>query len=175
MPSVNPGPALTQNANTLLELTPINTVVSTTPVGSNALRVLAIGRTINILSTTGDIAVLPIINTFFFQLQQIIFTNPLVTATGLFGSAAACTVSVNGGAAVTGRSLVASAALTNLTGAEPGNLAVQSTLVATANTAYRTATLGTSATASNFIYLNSTVVSATANTLDLFVYGYDLS
>lgn len=176
MPSINPGPAITSTSNTEAVLTNLNIPnFGNIPQGSNALRLLAVGRSIGILST-GDIAVLPLINSQSFILSAIYFTNALLfnAATGTFSSAsaAACTVSVNGGPAVSGTSLVASAALTLLTGS---NKYVSSTLAEAANTSVQTATMGTGGGASNYIYLNCSVISAAASQLDLFIYGYDIT
>lgn len=166
MPSVNPGPAVTSTVGSEAVLTPLNSTTSSIPQGSNALRLLAVARAIPIAAGTGDIAQLPMINTTSFIVSAVYFTN----AVG--GTAAALTVSLNGGPGVTGTSFVASAALTNLTGITKY---VSSTVAESANTSAQTATMGTSGAASNYLYLNSTQVSAAATSCDLFVYGYDIS
>lgn len=170
MPSVNPGPAITSTANSMLETNPVNTQYNPVPAGTGGPRLIAIARSIPILGT-GDIAVVPIINSTSFVVTAVYFTNAL-SATGASATAAACTVSLNGGPAVTGQSFVASAALANLTGS---NKYVSSTVAVAANTSVQTATMGASSGPSNFIYLNCTVVSAAAATMDMFVYGYDIT
>lgn len=166
MAFVNPGPASATTGNTVGLSAAVHTNVSTVNPGSNTIRLLAVGRSIPIAAGTGDIAVIPMLNTTSFILTAVYFTN----AVG--GTAAALTVSLNGGPAVTGQSFVASAALTNLTGTTKY---VSSTLATSANTSVQAATMGASGGASNFLYLNSTVVSAAATTMDLFVFGYDIS
>jgi hypothetical protein len=176
MPSVNPGPAVTSNPNTMLAASAVNSlfqITSGTPGAfTSALRLLAVARSSPILGL-GDIAVVPVINTTQFSVSTIVFSNAL-TATGASASAAALTVSLNGGPAVTGQSFVASAALATLTGQAK---AVSASVVATATfpNMVLTSTMGASGGASNFLYLNATVVSAAAATMDMFVYGYDLS
>jgi hypothetical protein len=165
MAGVNPGPAVTNTANTLAGYTTVNSTVSSTGVITNENRCIAIARGVPITGT-GDIAVIPLINCTSFILDQVCFAN----AVG--GTAAALTVSMNGGPAVTGTSMVASAALTNLTG--PTKY-VFSTIAEAANTSIQAATMGTSGGASNFIYVNATVASAAATTMDIFVYAFDIS
>jgi hypothetical protein len=170
MPSVNPGPATTQTPNLVAGLAVVNTNFKPAELLANPLRLLAVARSIPILGL-GDIAVVPVINTSSFIVTAVYFTNAL-SATGASASAAALTVSLNGGPAVTGTSLVASAALTNLTGS---NKYVSATVAEAANTSVQTLTMGTSGGPSNNLYLNATVVSAAAATMDMFVYGYDIT
>jgi hypothetical protein len=171
MTSINPGPAVTSTPNSVLVTEPVITQVNSIPQFTSAIRLLALARSIVINSGLGDIAVLPLINTTSFIPTAIYFANAL-SATGASASAAALTVSLNGGPNVTGTSFVASAALTALTGLTKY---VSSTIAISANTSVQTATMGASSTPSNYLYLNSTVISAAAATCDLFVYGYDIS
>jgi hypothetical protein len=173
MPSVNPGPAVTSTPNSLLATYQVNTqYYDGYPIFGNALRILGVARSIPILGL-GDIAVVPVVNATQFVVSAVVFSNAL-SAAGASASAAACTVSLNGGAAVTGQSFVASAALTNLTG---NTKAVSSTVVASATfpNMVLTSGMGTSGAASYNFYLNCTVVSAAAATMDMFIYGYDLT
>jgi len=175
MPSVNPGPASTINANSVATLAPILTPnYDSSGQARSALRLLAVARAIPIANGTGDIAILPMIDTQSFIVSNVTFANAYSITNGVVtsASAAALTVSLNGGPAVTGTSIVASAALTNLTG---NTKYVSSTVAEAANTSVQTATMGTSGTASNYLYLNSTVISAAAQYCDLFVYGYDIT
>jgi hypothetical protein len=175
MANVNPGPAVTSNAAQTAVYAP-----ATTPnfgnigQGSNALRCLAQARAVSIAAGTGDIAVIPLINTQIFVVTAIIFSNAYSITNGVVTSAtaAALTVSVNGGPGVTGTSLVASAALTNLTGSTKY---VSSTVAEAANTLVLASTMGTSGAPSNYIYVNSTVISGAAQYCDFFVFGYDLT
>ena len=153
MPSVNPGPAITQTANTKLTVSPVNTTLNSNPQGANALRLLACARAIPV-SSTGDAAVMNIINSVAY----------VITAIGV-GNASAnlatANLSVNAGPAVTGVSLSAPAALTTLTG--PGIFALR-TIVPGQLTGIQTA---------QQLYVN--VSAATPGTVDIFVWGYDLS
>jgi hypothetical protein len=169
MPTVNPGPAITGNPNAVASFIPVNTQVSSTPTQTNVIRCLALARAVNVLQT-GDVAAMPVINASSFIVTAIIIMSSITNV----GSAAACTVSVNGGPAVTGKSFVASAALAALTA--PG-LYVSSALTAAvaAPNSVQTATMGTTGLGSNFIFVNCSVVSAAAATLDIFVYGYDVT
>ena len=169
MPSVNPGPAITSNPNSMLGTSPVNTQFqSGYPPLSGGQRLLAVARSIPILGT-GDIAVVPIVNSTMWFPTAIYFTNPL-SATGASASAAACNVSLNGGPAVTGTSIKAAALLAALTGT--GTL-VAATIAPTGP--LLTATMGAGGGPSNFLYLNCTVVSAAAATMDMWVFGYDFT
>ena len=141
--------------------------MSQIPFGTNALRCLAVARSVNLL-TTGDVAVVPLINTFAFFLTTIYVTNSQLN--GASASAAACTLSINAGPAVSGTSISASAALASLTAS---NVMLSRTIAPTGS--LQTATMGPSSSASNFFYINVTVVSAVAATADFFFYGYDIS
>jgi len=156
MPTVNPGPAVTQTLNTVDVLTPVNTTNNPAVQGSNALRLLATYRDMPV-SGLGDIA-LPVINATVWAPVSVAITNSKLA--GVSGSVATATLSVNAGPGVTGTSLRASAALTNNTAA----------------TAFITAASATTnvAATSQTIYVNVTVAVATG-TVDIFIYGYDLS
>lgn len=156
MPTVNPGPAVTQTLNTVDVLTPVNTTNNPAVQGSNALRLLAVFRDMPV-SGLGDIQ-LPVINATSWAPVSVALTNSKLA--GVSGSVAAATLSINSGPAVSGTSLRGSAALTNNTSA----------------TAFITAASATTnvAVASQTIYVNVTVAVATG-TVDVFIYGYDLS
>ena len=146
MPSVNPGPASTITPNSMLPVTPVNSLYTLGyPQLAGGPRLIGVARSIPILGL-GDIAVVPVANSTSFVITAVYFANAL-SATGATASAAALTVSLNGGAAVTGTSLVASAALTNLTG---NTKYVSATIAEAANTVVQTATMGTSGAASYF-------------------------
>ncbi len=176
MANTNLGPAVTSNASSQAVLAnQVTPNFGEDTQGTNTIRILARGRAIPIAAGTGDIAALPLINCSSFIVTAIYFTNAYsVSAAGVVSSAsaAALTVSVNGGPAVTGLDFVASAALTALTG---NTKYVSSTIALAANTSSQTATMGTSGAPSNYIYINSTVVSAAAQFMDCFIYGYDIT
>lgn len=156
MPTVNPGPAITQTLNTVDVLTPVNTTNNPAVQGSNALRLIAVARNMPV-SGLGDIA-LPVINATSWAPVSAAITNSQLA--GVSGSVAAATLSINTGAAVTGTSIRASAALASNTSA----------------TVFVTAASATTnvAVTSQTVFVNLTVAVATG-TVDIFVYGYDLS
>jgi hypothetical protein len=160
MPSVNPGPATTQTPSTVATLTPQNILGPTVPgQAGNAIRLLAVGRSVSV-NGTGDSAILPIINSISYNVANIVVCNAQLA--GVSGSIASAAISINTGAAVTGTSVNANVALTTLTAS---NVVAQRTVVA--------ATLLLSLTVQQ-LYVNVGTAVATG-TLDIFVYGYDLS
>jgi uncharacterized membrane protein len=160
MPSVNPGPATTQTGSILAVLAPqISPNPNSQGQGTNAIRLLAVGRSISV-NGTGDTALLPIINSLNYNVTNIVVTNSQLA--GVSGSIATANISVNTGAAVTGTSVNAAAALTTLTAS---NVVAQRTVVAA------TLLLTLQAQA---LYVNVGTAVATG-TLDIFVYGYDLT
>lgn len=160
MPSVNPGPATTQTPSQLAVMTPQNTLGATVPgQGGNALRLLCVGRSVSV-NGTGDTAFLPIINSTVYNVSNIVVTNAQLA--GVSGSIATANISINTGAAVTGTSVNAAAALTTLTSSV---VVAQRTVVA--------ATLLLNLSAQG-LYVNVGTAVATGS-LDIFVYGYDLS
>ncbi len=160
MANINPGPATTSTASTVAVLTPQNILGSTVPgQGGNALRLLAVGRSVSV-NGTGDTALLPIINSTSYNVSNIVVCNAQLA--GVSGSIATANISINTGAAVTGTSVNAAAALTTLTAS---NVVAQRTVVA--------ATLLLSLTAQG-LYVNVGTAVATGS-LDIFIYGYDLS
>jgi len=157
MPSVNPGPASASNPNTILELAPVNTQANSTPMGTNALRLLAAFRGVS-LNSTGDAGFIPMINAASWAATTIVVANGLVS--GVSATVAAASVGIFTGAASTGTTVRTQGVLTGQT----------STTVATAAAAASAAV----ASPAQGLYLN--VGTALANaTVDIFVYGYDLS
>ncbi len=124
-----------------------NTILAT----NQAIRLLAVYKGVNV-NATGD-TVLPIITATTYSVSNVIFTNASVSLTtalaGVFTSPAA------GGTAV-----VANAALSALT----GSTVVSQRTVAT-----------TAAQTSQNLYLNVGTAQGAAATMDVYVYGYDLS
>jgi hypothetical protein len=151
MPTVNPGPAITQTPQTVEVQTPVNTNINPTAQGSYALRLLGVARGVD-ANAVAD-TVIEIINSNRYSVFQVVATNAsisLTTATaGLFTAPAAA-----------GTAIVATAALAALTGP---TIVAQRTVAATAvQTAQR-------------LYARTVVAQGAAATYDLYVYGYDFS
>jgi hypothetical protein len=159
MPSVNPGPATTITPSQLAVMTPQNILGATVPgQGGNALRLIAVGRSVP-LGGTGDIAVLPIINASSWTVVTFVFTNGLLA--GVAGSVAAASLAGWSAAAAGGTALRTAGVLTGVNGTV---VLVNAAAAAGAALAFSTQN----------IYINNTVAVATG-TVDIFVYGYDLS
>ena len=159
MPSVNPGPATTNNPNNVLTLTPSNTTTNSNPQESNQIRLLAAFRGIS-LSGTGDVAAVGIINASVWAPTLTIITNGLVN--GVSATIAAASLGIYAFPAAAGQVIRTAGVLTGQTA---------STVVTTA-----AAPAGALALAytSQYVYVNQTVAVA-GGTVDLFLYGYDLS
>jgi hypothetical protein len=156
----NPGPATTVTPSQVATLTNQNILGPTFPgQASNAFRLLAVGRAVSV-NGTGDTALLPIINSISYNISSIIVCNSQLA--GVSGSIATANISINTGAAVTGTSVNAATPLTTLTAS---NVVAQRVVVA--------ATVLLSLTAQN-LFVNVGTAVATG-TLDIFVYGTDLS
>lgn len=158
MPNVNPGPAVNGIANSINVVTPTNSgpTYNATYQGSNALRLLASLRGVSV-GSAGDTAV-AVINTSSFQVTTVLSTNSKVS--GVSGSVATATVGLYTAPAQGGSAIVTTAALTS----QAASTYVKSLTVALANTSLQT----------TYLYMN--VGTAVANgTIDLFIYGYDLS
>ncbi len=159
----NPGPAVTTTVNTQAVTAPIQTPQVNTnagPVqGTNARRLLAAARGLN-LAATGDQAVIPIVNSLYYNVTDVIVANGQTS-----GAAAAITTAAIGiwtAAAKAGTTVVASVALTT-------NSAANSVWPATVSTAATLVAL----TAQN-LYFNVNT-SLASSTCDIFCYGYDLT
>ena len=130
------------------------TTVSNHPIqlGANqALRLLASYQGVNV-NATGD-TVLPILDTGSYSVSNVIFTN---ASTSLTTAAAGLFTAPSAG----GTGIVANAALSALTGA---TVVSQRTVASTA-----------SQTGQN-LYVNVGTAQGAAATMDVFVYGYDLT
>jgi len=135
---------------------PASTVANHPQVlGSNqALRLLASYQSVN-LATTGD-TVLPVLNTGSYSVSNVIVTNAstnLSTATVPFAG-------VFTAPGASGTAIVANATLSALTG---------STVVSQRTVASTAAQTGQN------LYFNVGTASSYAATVDVFVYGYDLT
>lgn len=156
MPSVNPGPAINGLPNTVAGFTPVNTQTNSTPVGTNALRLLAVARSVN-LGTTGD-TIMPIINASAWAPATVVVANGQVS--GVQGSIATASIGIFTAANSGGTALKTQAALASNTAAGSSIVAAS----AVVNLAY---------TGQN-VYVNCGTALANA-TCDVFLYGYDQS
>lgn len=147
------GLAQTITPQNVAQLLPVNTGQKPVEVGTNARRLLGVARAMS-LANTGDAAVMPVINAANYAVSDILVGN----AVG--GSAATGNLTLNTGAAVTGTQFRAAGVLTGVTG--PTTVVAQTV---TSNAVINTA---------QTIYVNSTVALAGV-TVDVFVYGYDLT
>jgi hypothetical protein len=118
---------------------------------NQAIRLLASYQSVNV-NATGD-TVLPILNTGSYSISNVIFTNASVSLTtaaaGLFTAPSAG-----------GTGIVANAALSALTGA---TVVSQRTVASTA------------AQTGQNLYVNVGTAQGAAATMDVYVYGYDLT
>lgn len=121
-------------------------------LGSNqAIRLLASFQGVNV-NATGD-TVLPILDTTSYSVSNVIFTN---ASTSLTTAAAGVFTAPSAG----GTGVVANAALSALTGA---TVVSQRTVASTA------------ALSGPNLYVNVGTAQGAAATMDVFVYGYDLT
>ena len=130
------------------------TTVSNHPqqLSSNqALRLIASYQSVNV-NATGD-TVLPILDTGSYSVSNVIFTN---ASTSLTTAAAGLFTAPSAG----GTGIVANAALSALTGA---TVVSQRTVASTASQAGQN------------LYVNVGTAQGAAATMDVFVYGYDLT
>ncbi len=118
---------------------------------NQAIRLLASYQGVNV-NATGD-TVLPILNTGNYSVSNVIFTN---ASTSLTTALAGVFTAPSAG----GTAIVANAALSALTGA---TVVSQRTVASTA-----------SATGQN-LYVNVGTAQGAAATMDVYVYGYDLT
>ena len=118
---------------------------------NQAIRLLASYQGVNV-NATGD-TVLPILNTGSYSVSNVIFTN---ASTSLTTAAAGLFTAPSAG----GTGIVANAALSALTGA---TVVSQRTVASTA------------AQTGQNLYINVGTAQGAAATMDVFVYGYDLT
>lgn len=157
----NPGPSSVVTVNTGLAQQPFNLPQSAAfPMTTNALRCIAEVRACP-LSATGDIIV-PVNNSSSFVPTTIVVANGLVN--GASASVAAANLGIFSAAGATGTTIRTAGVLTGQT----------STTVATVNASPSVAIAIPISTASPNIFVNITATVA-GGTVDLFVYGYDLS
>ena len=191
MPSVNPGPATTQTASTELMIAPQQFPnFNSSGQGTNGYRCLAFAKSVPV-SSTGDAAVAPLINTTFFDLLgstttgigAIVFCNPLALVNGVLTATSIASTAIRlwSGPNQTGTALCAATTLgTLIAGANATGYVQPAT--ATALGAYQVsqwgvgATNGTGGASSYNIFCNVTTASGvTASQVDIYVFGTDLS
>jgi hypothetical protein len=150
-------PAVTSTPNTVAGFTPVNSQTNSNPQLSNGYRLLGVARGVS-GAVTGDAATMQIINASSYAPALIVTSNGQVS--GVAGSIATLALGVFTAAAAGGSAIKANAALTNNSAAN-SSIALATTI---ANLGFTTQTL----------YIN--VGTALANsTVDLFLYGYDIS
>ena len=135
----------------------VNTQTNSNPVESNQLRCLAVGRSLSV-NSTGDIGVLPVLNSNRWNIQAVVVSNMGVNA----GTSVA--IGVYTGALQVGTTIVSPVILSSLQ-------AYGGTTVAYRPTVINTTFAGTGQN----IYVNCQTTAGTACTIDVFVFGYDLS
>ena len=156
MPSINPGPAVTSNANSEAVLTPVNNISATNPAqGANALRLLGSARGV-ILSGVGDAALIQIINASSWLPATMVTSNGLLN--GVSGSIATASIGLFTGPGGTGTAIKAAGVLASNT-------------AQTAVGVVATSVLAVSQTVTA-VFVNVAVALAGA-TVDIFLYGYD--
>lgn len=158
MPSVNPGPAVTATPNSEIVLTPVNTLGTTAPPqAANAYRLLGSARGVA-LSGLGDTALIQIVNASSWVPALMVTANALIN--GVSGNIAAASIGLFTGPGGTGTAIKSAAVLgSNTSQTAVGNVAT--TVVAVSQTVQA-------------MFVNVAVVVAGA-TVDIFIYGYDLS
>lgn len=158
MANINLGPAVTSTPSTLNVLTPVNALGPTVPgQGGNAYRLLGVARGISGAST-GDTATMGIINATSWAPALIVTANGQVN--GVAGSIATLAIGVFTAAAAGGTGIKANAALTNNSAA--GSAIALATSVVTPAQTVQT------------LFVNVGTALA-GSTVDVFLYGYDLS
>lgn len=159
MPSVNPGPATTSTQSTVAATTPVNTALGGTSPGvaGNGYRCLGSARGVS-GNSTGDAAVIYINNSSSWAPAIMVTSNGQVS--GVAGSIATLALGLFTAPNAGGTAIKSSAALASNSAAGSA-IAVATTVVTPAQTVQA-------------IYVN--VGTALANsTVDVFLYGYDIS
>ena len=137
--------------------TPVATSATTIAAAKDQIRLLAQGKALNV-NAVGDIGVLPIINSTRWNVQAVVASN---LSTGAGTSVAIGIMSATAGAAIT---IVAPVILSSLVA------------FGGATVAYRPVVQNVSfAGSGTTIYVNCQTTAGVACTLDVSVYGYDLS
>lgn len=161
MPSVNPGPAVTQTPQTVDVLTPVNTMINPVVQGANALRLLAFVKGMDANAAAVDVRA-QVINSDRWNAHLIVLCNAsisLTTATlGIYSAPAA------GGTAL----ITAATALSAMTG--PTVVFKPAVTTAGLIISFQPSTGG-----SDSVYFRIATAQGAAATFDAYVYGYDLT
>ncbi len=158
MPSINLGPAALITPQTESVMAPQNSGSSLyVPQGMAALRLIGIIKGL-VLSGTGDVATIKILNANPWVAVSVGFGNALVN--GVTGTVAAANLGIFTAAGATGTTVRTAGVLTGMTG----------------STVFLTAAAASAAVISTVqtLFVNQTVAVA-GGTVDVYVYGYDLS
>jgi hypothetical protein len=189
MPSVNPGPATTVTASIDAVMAPATTPnFNSQGQGTNAYRLLAVGRQIPV-NSTGDVAFLPLINTQAFALlpaaSAFVFANPGTLINGVFTAAsiASTVLLLYSGPNATGLPLTASTTLSTLAASGTAASLIQVVSTVAGAQGYLSAatwgvgeTTGLGGASSYGIYVHINTASGVASSVvDLFAYGVDLT
>ena len=158
MATLQNSPAQTVTPQNVAVLTPVNTLNKPVEVGTNALRLLAQWRGIS-LSGTGDIAV-PVINSASWSPVTVVTANGQVS--GVAGSIATASIGLFTAAASGGSGIKTQAALAANSAA--GSSIALAAVAGTAALAFTAQSL--------FVNIGTALANAT---VDVFLYGYDLS
>lgn len=159
MANINPGPAITATPSQLATLAPVNVVSPSTSPGQagNALRLLGVARGVSV-GGVGDAALMPIINSTSWLPVNMVTSNSLLA--GVSGSIATAVLGLFTAAAAGGTAIKSAAALGGNTG-QTAAVSVATTVTAVSQTAQS-------------VFVNISTAVATG-TVDVFLYGYDLS
>ena len=159
MSTVNPGPASSATTNSVAAVTPVNTAYDPSPQEQNQLRLLCALRGVS-LATTGDVAIGRIRNSNKW-VPSLVQASTANSPSGQTTAPVLAFVALYTGAGSTGYEVSANAVLTGLTSAVNLSLTVHST---------------TTFTTDQNLYLScNTTTGGNTATIDVFVYGYDLS
>jgi hypothetical protein len=161
MADTNPGPAITSNANSVAGYIPVNTQTNSSPVLSNAIRLIAEYRGVN--AAAGGDYPMPVINSSRFVPTSIWYAvnaSTTVAASAAYFSAASIGVysATNAGG---------TPAL--VTGVAGPTLGASLTSVTTGTV------IGTTAVTASIIYFHVATTAATNAYFDVFLFGADLS
>lgn len=157
MATLQNSPAQTVTPNQVAGLIPVNTGNKPVEVLTNALRLLGVARAVP-LSGTGDVATMPVINAASWVPATVAFTNGLVN--GVSATIAAANLGIFTAAAGAGNAIRAAGVLTGQT----------------ASTVFTNTASGQAAVVQTAQLLSINVTVAVAGgTVDVFVYGYDVT
>ena len=154
MANTNPGPAVNGLPQSVAVLTPTNTITNPGPQGGNALRLLCVARGVNV-NATGD-TLMPIINSSSYSVSNVIFTNASISLT----TASFSIYTAPNGAGGSGTAIRTVGTSTSNTGPA---VVIQASVATIAQQTVQN------------LYFNVGIAQGAAATLDVFVYGYDLT